>query len=471
MIQKSPRRTLGVFSLIMMTVGSVDSIRNLPSTALFGAPLIFFFVLAALIFLLPSALVSAELASSADEDSGIYGWVKHAFGDTAGMFAIWFQWIENVIFYPTLLSFITATLAYVMAPQLMHNRYMLVALVLTIFWLITLLNCRGIQTSALFANICAIIGLLLPMALIIVLGVVWVVGSHPLQIPLQHVTSWLPDFSHDTAWVSLTAVMLSFSGIEISAVHSRNVLNPQRSYPLAMLGSTLILVMTLLLGSLAIAVVLPAANISLVGGMMQAYHAFLASYHLLWLLPMMGFMIIVGGLGAVNNWIIAPCRGLLIAAEEQQLPAVLATVNRYQAPYIILIGQAVLVSVLCLLFIVMPSINETYMFLNELTVQLYMVMYALMFAAVIKLRLKRRAYASADVSFRIPGGILVLCLVAGLGVLAAIGTITIGFFPPPHIIAADTQHYQLWLLLGFIIFSLPPCMMSYWRRRLHRHHR
>ena len=60
----------------MITVGSVDSIRNLPATALFGSSLIFFFLFAALFFLIPSALVSAELSSAWPEQGGIYIWVK-----------------------------------------------------------------------------------------------------------------------------------------------------------------------------------------------------------------------------------------------------------------------------------------------------------------------------------------------------------------------------------------------------------
>ena len=59
------KHALTVFSLTMITVGSVDSIRNLPATALFGSQLIAFFILGALFFLIPTALVSAELGLKA----------------------------------------------------------------------------------------------------------------------------------------------------------------------------------------------------------------------------------------------------------------------------------------------------------------------------------------------------------------------------------------------------------------------
>ena len=70
------KKTLGVISLVAITVGTVASIRNLPTAALFGAQLIFFTIGGALLFLIPVALVSAELSSNWPERGGIYAWVK-----------------------------------------------------------------------------------------------------------------------------------------------------------------------------------------------------------------------------------------------------------------------------------------------------------------------------------------------------------------------------------------------------------
>lgn len=463
-MQTQSQRMLGVFSLVMITVGSVDSIRNLPITAIFGSALVFFFVIAALLFLLPSALVAAELSSLGREEGGIYVWVKHAFGPRMGLYAIWFQWVSNVIWYPTILSFIIATLAYLIAPHLAHNRYFLVTMIIVTFSALSWLNCHGIKTSALFATVCAISGVLLPMALIVVLGLVWWFSGKPLQIHFSGAHALIPSFANHSAWVALTGIVLSFCGIEIATVHARNVYRPQRSYPLAMLITTVVLLLTLLLGSLAIAIVLPAAKISLVSGIMQAYDAFFTSYHLHWLLPLIAVMLIMGGLGGVNNWIIAPSRGLLLAAEDRQLPAKLAEVNMHLAPHRILLGQVIIVIILSLLFLFMPTINESYLFLNELAVQLYMLMYILMFAAAVKLRFRPTVALAEqasvlDVGFRIPGGNWGICCVAALGSVACLVTILIGFLPPPHIIAKIAWHYQLMLAVGLVLLCLPPYLL------------
>src|SRR3990167_7600244 len=129
---------LTLFSLTMITVGSVDSIRNLPATALFGSQLIFFFTLGAFFFLIPTALVSAELSSAWPKQGGIYIWVKEAFGRQTGFLAIWLQWIENVIWYPTILSFVGGTIGYLIHPALADNPYFLWSIIVIAFWGATL---------------------------------------------------------------------------------------------------------------------------------------------------------------------------------------------------------------------------------------------------------------------------------------------------------------------------------------------
>src|SRR3989338_4508540 len=97
---------ISVTALVLLITGAIDSIRNLPATALFGSSLIFFFIFSAIVFLIPVALVSAELSSTwSEEEGGIYSWVQHAFGKSAAFFTIWLQWVNTIVWYPTILLF------------------------------------------------------------------------------------------------------------------------------------------------------------------------------------------------------------------------------------------------------------------------------------------------------------------------------------------------------------------------------
>ncbi|KTD03020.1 APC family permease [Legionella feeleii] len=457
----SSKHTLSIFSLTMITVGSVDSIRNLPATALFGSQLISFFILGALFFLIPTALVSAELASGWAKQGGIYIWVKEAFGKKTGFLAIWLQWIENVIWYPTILSFVAGTIGYLINPSMASNPYFLWIVIVSAFWGATLVNLRGMRSSALFSNICALSGLLLPMALIIGLGAAWIVGGNPLQVQFDS-ASISPHWQDRSMWVSLTAIMMSFCGIEIATVHANDVDNPQRAFPRALTYSVFIILSTLILGSLAIAVVLPQQDINLVAGIMQAFDAFFSKYHLVWFMPFIALMLVMGGLGGVSNWIIAPTKGLLVAAEDGNLPEVFRRTNAHGAPVVMLISQAVIVTILSALFLFMPSVNGSYWLLTALAAQLYMLMYLLMFVAAIKLRISAPNHPRA---FRIPGGMAGMLLVAGIGIIGGLTTLVVSFMPPEGINVGGVSRYELTLVTGLCLMCLPPFVSSWFQSR------
>lgn len=458
------KHKLTIFSLVMITVGSVDSIRNLPATALFGSQLIAFFTLGALFFLIPTALVSAELAAGWAKQGGIYIWVKEAFGKRAGFLAIWLQWIENVIWYPTILSFVGGTIGYLINPTMANNPYFLWAVIVASFWGATLINLRGMHSSAMFSNLCAISGLLLPMGLIIGLGAVWVAGGNPLHIQFD-LASITPRLDDKAMWVSLTAIMLSFCGIEIATVHANDVHNPQHAFPRALIYSVMIILSTLILGSLAIAIVLPQQDINLVAGIMQAFDAFFARYHLSWMMPVVALMLVMGGLGGVSNWIIAPTKGLLVAAEDGNLPVLFQKTNRNGAPASMLITQAIIVTLLSTLFLFMPSVNGSYWLLTALAAQLYMLMYLIMFIAAIKLRLSAPHHPRP---FRIAGGFAGMAIVAGIGIIGTVTTLLVSFIPPEGINIGSSSRYELLLTFGLALMCAPPFITSWLNERRQR---
>lgn len=451
------KHALTIFSLTMITVGSVDSIRNLPATALFGSQLIAFFIFGALFFLIPTALVSAELASGWPKQGGIYIWVKEAMGKKFGFLAIWLQWIENVIWYPTILSFVAGTIGYLIDHTLVENPWFLWIVIVSSFWGATILNLQGMKSSAMFSNICALFGLLLPMSLIITLGAMWLLTGNTSQIQLDW-QSIMPQWSDRSIWVSLTAIMMSFCGIEIATVHANDVESPQTAFPKALAYSVFIILLTLVLGSLAIAVVLPQSEINLVAGIMQAFDAFFDRYHLGWCMPLVAIMLVMGGLGGVSNWIIAPTKGLLVAAQDDNLPVFFQRVNRHGAPVVMLIGQSIIVTLLSALFLFMPSVNGSYWLLTALAAQLYMLMYLLMFITAIILRIKVPKHHR---EFRVPGGLFGLLLVSGIGILGVFITLVVSFMPPVNINVGSTWHYELLLIGGLILMCLPPFVAAF----------
>ncbi len=451
MIKKNVTAGIGTFTLMMLITSAIDSIRNLPTTALFGPSLIFFAIAAALIFLIPIALVSAELSSMWEDKGGVFQWVKMAFGDKTALFAIWLQWINTIVWYPTILSFIAGTAAYLIDPHLAQNKWYLISIILGVFWFMTLLNLKGIQTSARFASFCTVIGMVIPMFLIISMAVVWMVAGHPSNIAINPQTI-MPDMSHSQNWISLTAIVTAYLGIELATVHIREVKNAQRIFPKAMLFSTLFIIATMVMGSLAIAIVIPVKNINLVDGTMEAFQQFFNTYHLQWFSPVLIIMLVLGSAGGLTNWIISPPKGLLQAGKSGYLPAFFCQQNKNSVPRNLLITQAILVSILCMAFLFMPSVNGSYWLLTDLSTQLYVLMYVVMFIAAIVLAKK---YAGHPRKFAIPGGAKGTITVCLIGIVGCLITLFVGFIPPESIDVGSAVHYEIVFISGMLVMLLP----------------
>ncbi|VEG90402.1 APC family permease [Legionella spiritensis] len=445
------KKVLSVFSLVMINVIAVDSLRTLPISAKLGLPLVSYYMVAAFAFFIPVALVAAELATAYPNTGGLYVWVREAFGRRAGFITIWLQWIYNVVWYPTILAFIAATFSYLFAPDLANNKFYLLGSSFGLFWVFTLLNCLGMRVSSIVSTIGAILGTILPMLGIILLGAIWIIQGRPVAVDVN--TSWLPDFSSLGNLSLFSAVLFGLLGMEMSAVHAGDVKNPQRDYPRAILYSTLIIFFTLVLSSLAIVIVVPNGQLSVVSGLIDAYASFFKNYNLSWMTGIIALMIIIGGLSGVSAWIIGPTKGLLVSAQDGSLPAVFGKINRFGAPVAILMTQGIIFTLLSSVFILFDSINAAYWLLSDLCAQMALMVYLFMFAAVIKLR-----YSQPDKprSFTIPGGKIVLWLVAGAGSLCCLAAMGIGFIPPTQIPVENIVFFEFFLIGGLVLFVVLP---------------
>ena len=455
------KKGLATFALAMLITSAVDSIRNLPATALFGSTLIFFFLFAAFIFLIPSALVAAELAANCPEESGIFHWVKSAFGEPIGFFSVWLQWTANLIWFPTVLSFVASLLAFSFEPSLMHNKIFLVATISATFWILTLVNFKGLHLSARLTSLCTIFGIILPVIAVILFASIWLLDGNASQLHFSTRTM-LPSFTDPSTWVSLTAIMAGFVGIEVSAVHVKEVRHPQETFPKALGISIIFILIGMLLGALAIAIILPAKNMSLVNGVMQAFSVFLIHYKLKWLVPIIAILILLGSFGGMISWVISPAKGMLQAGQMGYLPLFLRKINKHGVATNLLILQAIIVSTICVIFLCMPSVSGSYWLLTALNAQIYMGMYLLMFFAFLKVRYEPTKKKKI---FRIPGGKMGAWVIALLGVGGCILTIAVGFFPPSTIDVGGVVHYDKLLTLGMAIVLSPVIAILFYKNK------
>lgn len=442
-----------------MTVAATDSLRNLPSMAVYGWSSVSWFLLGTFLFLIPVALVAAELATGWPIAGGVYAWVREAFGERWGFLAVWCEWAQNIVWFPSILTFIATTIAVAINPDLAANNVFLVVVMLVVFWGLTLINLRGLSASTLLERVGVIAGTMVPQSLLIILGLVWLLQGRSTQIPWAP-GAMLPEINLSTLPLVATVVLL-FAGMELSGYHALETRNPQRDYPRAILTAAALIFTLSMLSTLAIAMVVPVQQLNLAAGLMQAFYAFLEPFGLETLLPLLALLAALGAMATLTTWMIGPAKGLGVAARRGNLPPIFSRENRQSVPAPALVIQSSLGSLFSLLILFVPSINTSYWMFSALTTQILATMYMLLFAAALRLR-----YSQADKprAYRVPGGKIGIWLAGAAGFLSCGFVLVIGFVPPGNTVSGGELRYTLTMLAGYLLFTCPPFIFRLLRK-------
>lgn len=430
-------------TVCFMTVACVASIRNTPSMAMYGWASILMYIIPAILFLIPTALVAAELASG--WEGGVYKWVEEGIGPRSGFLAIWNQYALTLTYYPTLLASVAATLAFVISPNLASNGLFTAIVILVVYWIATWVSFKGLKTSAKLSSGGMVIGTLIPGITLIVLGIVYLIQGAPNQAAG---TGLLPPFTGLASIVLIVNNFLSYAGMEVNAVHVNEMEHPGKDFPKAMFVASGMAVAIFVLPALAISFVVPAKQLSLTAGVMQAFQQFFNYFHIGFLTPVFAVMIVCAMVGGMMGWLAGPSKGLLMVGREQgYLPPVLQKTNKNGIQSGILFAQGILVSIIALLYAFIPSVNSAYWILSAMTTQIYLIMYVLMFIAVIRLRKSQPDHARG---YKVPG----LILVAGVGLVTSVVVFMIGLVPPSQFGNGSPATYVLLLLGGTLAIGI-----------------
>ena len=284
-------------TLAFMTTSSVASLRSAPTMAVYGLTCVFLYIVPAIIFLLPQALVAAELASG--WSGGVFRWVSEGISAKWGLLAVWCQFAMTIFYYPTLLGFVASMLAYVFNPDLADQRRLHRHRDRVVFWLGVFMSARGGTGGiAKLASSGLLIGTLIPGALLVILGVVFLMQGNPSAAPMD-VDHLIPQWTGIASLVLIVNNFLSYSGMEMNSVHVGSLKNPKNEFPKAMFFAMGLVLLIFILPALAISWVVPAQQLSLTAGVMQAFSAFFGYFGIERLVPIVAIALVCASLGGM----------------------------------------------------------------------------------------------------------------------------------------------------------------------------
>lgn len=453
--------TMGAMAILIIT--SILSLRGLPSEAKFGVQSVFYYIFAAVVFLLPFSLVCAELASAYTKSGGIYRWISEAFGPRWGWTAMYLEWQTVIIWFPTVLMFGAASLAYVFWPEsfdarLASNKIYTLIMALVVYWAVTLNSFRGMKAANKLSTLGGLCGTIIPGAILVVLGIIYVcLGKHNNLTPMP----FIPDFGNLSTIVLAASIFLFYGGMEMQAVHINDMSNPARDFPRAVFLSILVIVLGYALGTLIIGIVIPAKNIDLVQSLLVAYNHLWDSFGLGWAGNIIALLIMVGVIGQVSALVNGPSMGLVSVAQSGYLPRKLQHVNDKGVNKSILIISGVFVSILTLILLVLPTVESAYQIMSQLATIIYLIMVLMIYASFIRLR---RTQPDKKSGFRVPGGKFGMWVVCILGIFGALAALLLSFLPPEQINTGSPVVYFCILLLGTACFVALPLVVFALRR-------
>ena len=449
---------MGVFTLVIMNIVAVVSLRGLPAEAEYGVSSAFYYILAALVFLIPVSLVAAELAAMFPyQQGGMFRWIGEAFGDKPGFLGIWLQWIESTIWYPTVLTFGAVSLAFigmdhVFDAHLAANKYYTIVVVLAIYWLATIISLKGMGWVGKVSKIGGMVGTIIPVALIVVCAAIYLISGGQSQMNWHG--NFIPDFTNFDNIVLAVSIFLFYAGMEMSGVHVREIKNPTVNYPKAVVIGAIATVAIFILGTFALGVIIPAKDINLVQSLLVGFDNYFSVLHVKWLAPIIAIALAFGVLAGVLTWVAGPSKGVFAVGQAGYLPKFFQKTNKNGVQKNILYVQGAIVTVLAFLMVLMPSVQSFYQILSQLTCILYLIAYLLMFAAAIRLRYNMKG---APRPFRLgKNGNGVMWLISGVGFIGSLTAFIFSFFPPNQISMGSNAIWFTVLIAGTVIFVALP---------------
>jgi glutamate:GABA antiporter len=416
--------------VVLFNITAIVGLRWLTTAASqFGLASLGLWLLAMLVFFLPSAVAVRELADIDPAAGGIYRWVRRAFGPLHGFVAGWGYWVNNLFYFPSLLVATAAIAAYAAGPRFVRlgdDNVFIGAVSLAGLWLGVAMNVVGLRVGKRLQNLGGY-GTWLPLLLFLLLAV-WAVVSRGSATPFAP-RALLPR-QLDLQSINLFATMtFGLAGLELAPTLGDEIHDAAATLRRGVIVSGLAIVAMYVLGTAAMLIALPQETVSITNGMPQATAALV---QLLgdrpWLGPVpaiVAILLVLGNLGGVGAWLAGSARLPYVAGVDGALPAAFARIHpRWQTPHVGLLVQGVIATAFVVASLVGSTVRNAYLVLTQTTVILFFIPYIYLFAAYVRLR-RRRTAASACVGL--------------VGLAGVVFSIVLGFVPP-----ADEGHPVLY---------------------------
>ena len=256
-------------------------------------------------------------------------------------------------------------------------------------------------------------------------------------------------------------IAFAFTGLELGATLGGEIKDPTRTLPRAIYVTAPLVAGLYIVGTLALLWLLPVPSINIVTGFLQAIHAGASSVgHLLWwAAPVAAVAYVLGTVGCVGAWLSGPARIALMIGLDRYFPRAFGRIHpRWGTPYVAVLAQAVIASVLLLLYVLGrgTTVERVYLILQDTQTLLYFLPFIYLFLCLLV-----EPTRVAGLPTIVPGGTVGKGILSIAGLSVTLFAMGIACIPPE---AGETAIFELKVVGGAFAFVLVGGWF-YWRKK------
>ncbi|HEY6968262.1 MAG TPA: APC family permease [Candidatus Angelobacter sp.] len=455
------RREMGFWDVLLFNIAAVLGPRWIAAAAHNGTSSISLWILAAVLFFLPTALIIIELSTRYPAEGGLYVWSKEAFGDFHGFVAGWSYWVYTFFYFPGLLTASMAMSVFVGGPKYAwlatNSRYLLWSS-LGLLAIAVVLNLIGLNIGKWLQNAG---GVATYVPLLMLAGIAtyfWLQRGSATHFSWR---SSLPTWNWGTLnfWPSIA---FAFAGMELVCSMSEEVHEPRRTFPRAIYASSLLIAVIYLLATAMLLVLLPAQTVDVRNGVFQGITVGSAALGIAWFGILAALLVTVGNAGGVGATVAGVARVPFVVGIDRYLPSFFGKIHpRWKTPYISILIQAGISAVILVLSQINATVLEAYQILVDAAVVLYFIPFLYMYAAAIKLG-NRSDRLTDPHAVLVPGGKPGIWLAGSLGFVITLVAIVLSMYPPGEV--PNKSLFELKLIVA-TAFPVSIGLILYFRDR------
>jgi amino acid transporter len=325
-------RVMGFWDVLLFNISTVLGPRWIAAAAHNGASSISLWVIAAVFFFIPTALVITELSTRFPEEGGLYAWSRDAFGEFHGFIAGWTYWIYTFFYFPGLLFASASMSAYIGgigSAGLAQNRTFLLVgsflLLLVAVWL----NLIGLHIGKWLQNAGGV-GTYLPLMMLVgAAGLVWLRHGSATHFTWAAILPrW--DWNEVNFWPQLA---FAFAGLELVSAMSEEIHEPRKTLPRAVVGSGALIAVIYIIGTVAVLTLMSDASVDPKSGVFQALTVASVALKIAAIGVIASLLVTVGNAGGVGSTVAGISRVPFMVGVDRYLPPAFGRIHpRWQTP-------------------------------------------------------------------------------------------------------------------------------------------